>query len=114
LVFFKPFAYIRVEAGRASLPGVERRVAMAFIVRSKGAKFSCDTVVAPTGYYRTRDGRIVRDGTPSPEMGPIQNAHRFATHRSAARVASKLACPIIREYPKQKEKDDGLRDRSSH
>ena len=72
---------------------------MSFIVQSKGAKFSCDTVVAPTGYYRTRDGRLVRDETPSPEMGPIQHAHHFATHRAAARVASTLATPIIREMP---------------
>ena len=72
---------------------------MSFIVQSKGAKFSCNTVVAPTGYSRTHDGRIVRDGTPSPEMGPIGHAYHFATHRAAARVASKLAFPVIREMP---------------
>jgi hypothetical protein len=72
---------------------------MTFIVQSKGAKFSCDTVVAPTGYYRKRDGHIERDGTPSPEMGPIQHAYHFATHRAAAMVGSKLATPIIRETP---------------
>ena len=72
---------------------------MSFIVQSKGAKFSCDTVVAPTGYFRKQDGRIERDGTPSPEMGAIQHAYHFATHRAAARVASKLATPIIRETP---------------
>lgn len=72
---------------------------MSFIVQSKGAKFSSDTVVAPTGYSRTHDGHIVRDGTPSPEMGPIEHAYHFATHRSAARVASKLAFPVIREMP---------------
>lgn len=72
---------------------------MSFIVQSKGAKSSSDTVVAPTGHYRARDGHIVSDGTPSPEMGPRQHAHRFATHRSAARVASKLAFPVIREIP---------------
>lgn len=72
---------------------------MSFIVQSKGAKFSCNTVVAPTGYSRTHDGHIVRDGTPSPEMGPIGHAYHFATHRAAARVASKLAFPIIREMP---------------
>lgn len=72
---------------------------MSFIVQSKGAKFSSNTVVAPTGYYRTHDGHIVRDGTPSPEMGPIEHAYHFATHRAAARVASKLAFPVIREMP---------------
>lgn len=72
---------------------------MSFIVQSKGAKFSCNTVVAPTGYSRTHDGHIVRDGTPSPEMGPIGHAYHFATHRAAARVASKLAFPVIREMP---------------
>lgn len=70
---------------------------MAFTVQSKGARFGSDTVVAPTGYSRTRDGGIVRDGTPSPEMGPIQHAHHFRTHRSAARTALKLAFPVIRE-----------------
>jgi len=70
---------------------------MTFIIQSKNTKFSCDTVVAPTGYYRARDGQIIRDGTPSPEMGPIQDAYHFATHRAAARVASKLASPVIRE-----------------
>lgn len=72
---------------------------MSFIVQSKGANLICDTIVAPTGYYRSKDGSIVRDGTPSPEMGPIQHAYHFASHRSAARVASKLAFPIIREMP---------------
>jgi hypothetical protein len=67
-----------------------------FIVQSK-SEGRYDTVVAPTGYYRERDGRIVRDGTPSPEMGLIQHAYHFPSHRSAARVASKLAYPIIRE-----------------
>lgn len=72
---------------------------MTYMVQSRGAKFSCDTVVAPTGYYRAKDGSIVRDGTPSPEMGPIQHAYLFKTHRAAARVAGKLAFPIIREMP---------------
>ncbi len=72
---------------------------MSFIVQSKGAKLSSDTVVAPTGHFRTRDGHILSDGTPSPEMGPSQRAYHFASHRSAARVASKLAFPVIREMP---------------
>jgi hypothetical protein len=71
---------------------------MTYIVQSKNADGRCDTVVAPKGYYRTRDGRVVRDGTPSPEMGPIHHAYRFKSHRSAARTASTLAHPIIREY----------------
>ena len=70
---------------------------MSFIVQSNGAKRICDTVVAPTGYYRTGDGNIVKDGTPSPEMGAIQHAYKFNTHRSAARTASALAFPVIRE-----------------
>jgi len=70
---------------------------MPFIVNSKGAPFSVSTVVAPTGYMRTADGKIEKDGTPSPEMGPRQHAYAFKTHRSAARVASKLASPDIVE-----------------
>jgi len=68
---------------------------MPFIVKSKGAKLTCDTVVAPVGYKK--DGTIERDGTPSPEMGGSGQAYRFGTHRSAARTASKLASPIIIE-----------------
>jgi len=69
---------------------------MAFIVKD-GSHKSYDAVVAPCGYYRTAEGKLVRDGSPSPEMGPIQHAHRFRTHRSAARTASALANPIICE-----------------
>lgn len=93
---------------------------MSFIVQSKGAKFSSNTVVAPTGHSRTHDGHIVRDGTPSPEMGPIEHAYHFATHRAAARVASKLAFPVIREMPeadiKQKscQPDLGGQDTTEH
>jgi len=67
-----------------------------YIVQSMGAKRFCNTVIAPTGHYRTKDGRVKRDRTPSPEMGPENLAFRFATHRAAARTASKLAFPIIR------------------
>lgn len=71
---------------------------MPFIVRSKGAKNGYDTVIAPTGYSRrSKDGKIVRDGTPSPEMGPDSFAYRFKSHRAAARVASKLCDPVIIE-----------------
>ena len=71
---------------------------MAFIVTSYRADRHTEAVVAPTGYYRkASDGSIVRDNTPSPEMGPIQHAYRFATHRAAARTASALASPVIRE-----------------
>jgi len=87
---------------------------MTFIVQSKGAKFSCDTVVAPSGYYRNRDGRIERDGTPSPEMGPIQHAYHFATHRAAARVGSKLATPIIREMPNAEGESRAASARTLH
>ena len=54
-------------------------------------------VVAPTGYSRRPDGTIYRDGTPSPEMGPRSIAYEFSSHRSAARVAAKLAFPTITE-----------------
>ena len=88
---------------------------MSFIVQSKGAKFSCDTVVAPTGYYRAKDGSIKRDGTPSPEMGGIQQAYHFATHRSAARCASKLVQPLIREMPNaQGEHSPGATAEAGH
>jgi hypothetical protein len=73
---------------------------MTFIIQSKNTKFSCDTVVAPTGYYRASDGQIIRDGTPSPEMGARPDAYHFSTHMAAARVASKLASPVIREMGK--------------
>ena len=71
---------------------------MSYIVQSRGAKYGCDTVVAPTGYCRKPDGSIERDGTPSPEMGHLAQAYRFTTHRSAARTASKLGEPIIRAW----------------
>jgi len=67
-----------------------------YIIQSANAANTCNTVVAPTGHYRRADGSIARDGTPSPEMGSINRAYRFRTHRSAARVASTLASPIIR------------------
>lgn len=69
----------------------------AYIVQSIGPDASGNTVVAPTGYYRAKDGRIVRDNTPSPEMGSRANAYLFPTHRAAARCAAALASPIIRE-----------------
>jgi hypothetical protein len=44
-------------------------------------------VCAPTGYYRSLDGKIVRDGTPSPEWTARRDhAYEFASHRSAMRV----------------------------
>ena len=67
---------------------------MHFIILSKRADGRDDAVVAPTGYYRTGE-RIIRDGTPSPEMGPIHQAWHFKTHRRAARTASALASPVI-------------------
>ena len=70
---------------------------MPFIVKSRGSKFICDTVVAPVGYYRMKDGTVKRDGTPSPEMGSSGQAYHFETHRSAARTASKLSDPIIKK-----------------
>ena len=76
---------------------VTKGVRMSYIVQSKRADYRSDTVVAPTGYYRKRDGSIIKDGTPSPEMGLLSDAYLFATHRAAARVASRLAFPIIRE-----------------
>lgn len=57
-----------------------------------------EAVVAPTGYaleYGT--GRIYKDSTPSPELGPMGRAYQFDSHRSAARTASKLVNPLIRE-----------------
>lgn len=68
-----------------------------FIVKSKMSKIDSNTVVAPTGYARKKDGSIIRDNTPSPEMGHIKDAYRFKTRRSAARTASKLSDPIIIE-----------------
>ena len=55
----------------------------------RGAEWSA--VVAPTGYLSKRDGSgIERDGTPSPEMGPVKYAYEFATRRAAEKVAGKL------------------------
>ena len=70
---------------------------MKYIIQSKGAKMGYDTVIAPTGYYRSSNGKIIKDRTPSPEMGHIKDAYYFLTHRAAARVAAKLAFPIIRQ-----------------
>ena len=88
---------VTVSAGSPERAGEGEERIVEYIVQSKGAAYDCNTVVAPTGYYRTREGQIKRDGTPSPEMGHIQHAYQFRSHRSAARVASKLAFPIIRE-----------------
>jgi hypothetical protein len=71
-----------------------------FVVRSNGAAPGFDYVVAPPGYaYSVADGRIYRDGTcprtSAPEMGQRVHAHRFRSHRAAARVASKLASATI-------------------
>jgi hypothetical protein len=68
-----------------------------YIIVSKHANYKTMAVVAPTGYCRTQDGDIKRDGTPSPEMGPIELAHKFISHRSAARTAGCLSDPIIKE-----------------
>lgn len=76
----------------------------AWIVLSEGSHYNSVAVVAPTGYYLCGDGTIKRDGTPSPEMGPIQNAYRFSTHRKAARTAGKLAFPIIKEIEERGRK----------
>ena len=70
-----------------------------YMVQSRGANLDSNTVIAPTGYCRLRDGSIKRDGTPSPEMGPVSKAYRFESRRSAARVAAKLAFPVIHELP---------------
>jgi hypothetical protein len=70
-----------------------------YMVQSRGANFDSNTVVAPTGYCRLSDGTIKRDGTPSPEMGPVSQAYRFESRLSAARVAAKLAFPVIHELP---------------
>lgn len=70
---------------------------MSYIITSKGASPLVEAVVAPKGYYRLSDGSIKKDGTSSPEMGAIQHAYRFKSHRSGARTASALAFPKIRE-----------------
>jgi hypothetical protein len=56
-----------------------------YMIQSRGAPLHCNTVVA--------------DGTPSPEMGPVSQAYRFESRLSAARVAAKLAFPVIHELP---------------
>ena len=50
-----------------------------------------EAAIAPKGYYRLKDGTIAKDGSPSPEMGPIHLAYRFKSHRSAALTASAMA-----------------------
>lgn len=54
-------------------------------------------IVAPPGYTRREtDGTLYRDAyAASPEIGPRANAHRFATHRAAARVANRCAGATI-------------------
>jgi len=68
-----------------------------FIITSRGAKDSVLAVVAPKGYYRLSNGTIKKDGSPSPEMGEIQNAFRFKSYRSAALTASAMGFPEIKE-----------------
>ena len=70
---------------------------MSFIILSRGASPMVEAVTAPKGYYRLKNGSIAKDGTPSPEMGPIHLAYRFKSHRSAARTASAMAWPEIKE-----------------
>ena len=70
---------------------------MSFIITSKNAPRSVAAVVAPKGYHRLSDGSIAKDGTPSAEMGSIENAWRFASHRSAALTAATMAYPEIKE-----------------
>ena len=70
---------------------------MSFIILSRGAKPAVEAVIAPKGYYRLKDGSIVKDGSPSPEMGPYHLAYRFKSHRSAALTASAMAWPEIKE-----------------
>jgi hypothetical protein len=68
-----------------------------YIVQSNGADASAAFVVAPPGYYRrSSDGKMVRDGSPSPEMGGSEKAYRFKTHRAAARCANTLASATVR------------------
>lgn len=54
-------------------------------------------VVAPPGYTRREsDGTLYRDAyAASPEIGPRADAHRFRSHRSAARVANQCAGATI-------------------
>jgi hypothetical protein len=70
-----------------------------YMVQSRGAKLGSNTIIAPTGYCRLSDGTIKRDGTPSPEMGPVSKAYRFESRLAAARVAAKLSDPVIHELP---------------
>ena len=77
-----------------------------FIIQS-GNNWSCDTVIAPPGYCRQRDGQIAKErGAVSPEMGPLRLAYEFVTHRAAARVAATLAAPRIREINHSYAKGD--------
>ena len=49
-------------------------------------------IVAPPGYTRREsDGTLYRDGSldGGPEWGKREHAHRFPSHRAAARVANK-------------------------
>lgn len=49
-------------------------------------------IVAPTGYTLAADRTLYRDAyAASPEIGPRADAHRFRSHRAAARVAN--LCP---------------------
>jgi hypothetical protein len=58
------------------------------------------SVVAPPGYTRREsDGTLYRDGSLNggPEWGKRQYAHRFRSHRAAARVANKcIDATIVR------------------
>jgi hypothetical protein len=71
-----------------------------FIIRQTYASGRTWWVSAPTGYHRTRDGGIARDGSKSPEKTDNRShAHRFKSRLSAARTASALHNPEIVEIP---------------
>lgn len=86
---------IKAVNGKPRLETMETKKTQ-YIILSKGAHESVSAVVAPKGYCRLADGSIAKDGTPSPEMGRLEKAYRFKSHRSASRTASAMGFPEIK------------------
>ena len=71
-----------------------------FVVMDSSPSARAPYVAARPGFYRSTDGKQIRDATCPLTSGPEmtsdrKHALRFKSHRAAARVASRLASPQI-------------------
>lgn len=99
-----PAAVIRAAGHKAARNGAviveEKPATVTFVVMDESPSARFCYVAARPGYYRSKDGRQIRDKscplTSAPEMTDNgKHALRFKSHRAAARVASKLATSRI-------------------